>query len=75
VALRALRAFAEAIAQSESSPDQPVEHVDVDAFHAHGRLLPEERALCRRAAIREVIEPCRSGLLGDDDEAEIWPAA
>jgi hypothetical protein len=54
-------------AERKLAAPEPPETLAVDRalYMAHGRLLPEERAACQRAAFREVIRPCRHALLGE----------
>lgn len=44
-------------------PEHP-EHVDLAAWHAHGRLTEAEAAEVRRRGLREVVGPCVEALLG-----------
>ena len=48
--------------------DRPAE-LDVDAWHAYGRLTEHEAASIERRAWSEVIEPCLQELVGEDRAA------
>jgi hypothetical protein len=55
-------AFDEAIAATLALRGSDPPDVDVDLWHAHGRLTTAEaRALVRRG-VREIVEPCRAAL-------------
>jgi hypothetical protein len=62
-------AFARASQQLLAAEPAPQEQVELDIWHAHGRLSASEQRAIALQCLREVIEPCASSLLAGDRRA------
>lgn len=66
-------AFEHARAKLGAGTAEGLGNIDVDAWHAHGRLTADESVARQRAAFREVIVPCSRALLGES-ELQLLPS-